>query len=209
MCGIAGLIGAGALEPLQDAVGRMVRAQAHRGPDDEGLAAFTGPSDARTVLGSRRLSILDLSPAGHQPMSNEDGTVWVVHPGELYHFPALRERLESQGHRFRSHTDTEVIVHAYEAYGEHCVEHFRGMFAFAVWDCKRQQLFLARDRVGVKPLYFAWDGRRLLFASELRALLASGLVEPRLNMAAVRGYLTFGSMPSPMTIIEGIQSLGA
>ncbi len=186
----------------------MVRAQAHRGPDDEGLVTLPVVGTGRVgVFGSRRLAILDLSSAGHQPMSNENGTVWVVHNGEIYNFQELRAQLAARGYRFRSNTDTEVIIRAYEAYGEQCVNVFRGMFAFAVWDANTQRLLLARDRLGEKPLYFSWDGTRLLFASELRAVLASGLVAPQLNHAAISGYLTFGSVPGPFTIIDGVKML--
>lgn len=207
MCGIAGLIGQGSLADLQAAVQRMLTAQVHRGPDDEGVMSLSSP-DGSVLFGSRRLAIIDLSPAAHQPMANEDQTIWVVHNGEIYNFLELRETLIARGHRFRSRTDTEVIVHAYEEYADECVQQFRGMFAFAVWDTKRQRLLLARDRLGEKPLYFAWDGKRFLFASEVRALLASGFVEKRLNPSAIRGYLTFGSVPAPLSLIDGVQALG-
>lgn len=209
MCGIAGLVAPGSPLELEAACRRMIRAQAHRGPDDEGIELMASPTpDTHVLLANRRLAVLDPSPTGHQPMANEDGTVWVVHNGEIYNFQALREELTSRGYRFRSKTDTEVIVHAYEEYGEACVSRFRGMFAFAVWDGRRQRLLLARDRLGEKPLYFFWDGTRLLFASEVRALLASGFVERRVDRQVVQGYLTFGSVPAPLTMVRDVQLLG-
>jgi len=184
----------------------MIQAQAHRGPDDEGMyTATAGP--VQLAMGSRRLAVLDLSASGHQPMTNEDGTVWVVCNGELYNFRELRDELERRGHRFLSGTDTEVLVHAYEAYGDDFVTRLRGMFAFALWDATRARLVLARDRFGEKPLYLSRFGQTLVFASELRALLASGLVERRVNFAALLGYLQLGSVPAPLTLIEGVESV--
>lgn len=207
MCGIAGIVAD--LDPaaVAEACRRMARAQAHRGPDDEGV--ICQPACGVTVgLASRRLAVLDPTPAGHQPMASDDGLVWVAYNGELYNFPSLREELESRGCRFRSRTDTEVVLRAYEAFGTDCVRRFRGMFALAVWDGRAGQLMLARDRLGEKPLYVDWDGRTFLFASEVRALLASGLVERRLEPAALEGYLAFGAVPAPMTMIEGVRLLG-
>jgi asparagine synthase (glutamine-hydrolysing) len=179
----------------------------HRGPDDEGLFA-----DDSVALGMRRLSIIDLG-GGHQPLFNEDGTVAVVFNGEIYNFQELRHTLESRGHVFRTASDTEVIVHAYEEWGEDCVDHLEGMFAFAVAETSKStrrgnpRVLLARDRLGIKPLYYALVDGNLVFASEVRSLLASGQIEPRLSQPALRSYLLFGSVVEPMTLVEGVYSL--
>jgi asparagine synthase (glutamine-hydrolysing) len=211
MCGIAGIIANEPLRDLQGSLQRMVRAQAHRGPDDEGLIILTPDAAHRSAcvaLGSRRLAIIDLSPAGHQPMSNEDGTVWVTYNGEIYNFLSLRDELIKRGHRFRSNTDSEVLVHGYEEWGiERLLGRLRGMFAFAIWDEKNRCLCVARDRLGEKPLYYAWDGRTFLFASEVKSLLASGLIERRLNPAGVVAYLSLGSVPAPLTMVDGVEAL--
>ncbi|MBW1999575.1 MAG: asparagine synthetase B, partial [Deltaproteobacteria bacterium] len=145
---------------------RMCHSFAHRGPDDEGI--LLSPPIG---LGHRRLSIIDLSPAGHQPMCNEDGTVWLVFNGEIYDYMELRKELLSRGHRLKSKTDCEVIIHLYEEEGIDCLGRLNGMFAFALWDAAREKLILGRDRLGIKPLHFFWDGRKLLFASEIKAIL--------------------------------------
>jgi asparagine synthase (glutamine-hydrolysing) len=202
MCGIAGIIGteqnyvAGAPD-----VHAMCQTIVHRGPDDEGIYAR-----GRAALGMRRLSIIDLS-TGHQPIHNEDGSVWVVFNGEIYNFPELRRQLQSRGHRFYTHTDTEVIVHLYEEAGAGCVEKLRGMFAFAVWDENRQRLLLARDRFGKKPLYYALSKERLLFGSEIKAILA---VAPELCEVDPEGLLNFfyfGYIPDPLTAFTRIRKL--
>ncbi len=198
MCGIFGMVGV----PDPAAIDQACDAMRHRGPDDRGAYV-----DARAGLGMTRLAILDLSRAGHQPMGTDDGFLWVVHNGEVYNFGEERRRLEAKGLRFRSHTDTEVILRLYEEMGPACVDRLRGMFAFAIWDARERRLFAVRDRLGIKPLYYAWDGRRLVFASELKALLASGLVKNRLSMEGLALYLTFGYVPSPCTLIEGVQAL--
>src|SRR5262249_16391531 len=159
MCGIAGIFSFGEAPIEQEELKRMCSAIAHRGPDDEGF--YLG---ARVGLGMRRLSIIDLA-TGHQPVRNEDGSVWVGFNGGIYNFMDLRRDLEGRGHRFYTSTDTEVIAHPYEEYGARCVEPMRGMFTFAVWDARRETLLLGRDRLGVKPLYYAESGGRLLFAS--------------------------------------------
>src|SRR5436853_6600692 len=166
MCGIAGTVSAGGAVSA-GAVAPMLDRLAHRGPDD-----FATWADSRCALGHRRLSIIDLSEAGRQPLSNEDGTVWITFNGEIYNFQSLREELEGLGHRFRTRTDTEAIVHAYEQWGTGCLRRLRGMFAFGLWDQRRRRLFLARDRVGKKPLVYAVHGGRFLFASEIQGLLA-------------------------------------
>jgi asparagine synthase (glutamine-hydrolysing) len=202
MCGIAGILHASG--PRVDArdLRAMAGALAHRGPDDEGLHV-----DGPLGLAHRRLSILDLSSAGHQPMANEDGTVWVAYNGQLYDFEPLRERLEARGHRFRSHTDTEVIVHLYEEKGEEFLEGLDGMFAFALWDARRRKLLLARDRLGIKPLYYAQVGGSLAFASELRALLTLGWLPRDVDASALVQYLYQSSVPGDTCALEGVRKL--
>jgi len=207
MCGIAGLLKIhGPITPDDSAaVERMTHAQSHRGPDGSGMYW-----DTRVVLGHRRLSIIDLSDAGKQPMANEDGTICVTYNGEIYNFADLRADLCARGYHFRSHTDTEVLLHGYDAWGEEgLLARLRGMFAFALYDARTPapRLILARDRLGKKPLYYAWNGSHFLFASELKALLVSGLLDRRLNPAALVAYLTFGSVPAPLTMIDGIAAL--
>ncbi|MGO9650670.1 MAG: asparagine synthetase B family protein, partial [Terriglobales bacterium] len=166
MCGIAGIAGKADQEVDAGEVHRMCQTMVHRGPDDEGIYT-QGP----VGLGMRRLSIIDVA-GGHQPIHNEDKSVWVVCNGEIYNFPELRRDLEAQGHRFYTHSDTEVIVHLYEEMGADCVKKLRGMFAIALYDRTQRRLLLARDRLGKKPLHYAWSRGRLLFASEMKALLA-------------------------------------
>ena len=182
MCGICGVIGIEQSEVGEAIARRMMEALWHRGPDEDGL--LVAPAAA---LGMRRLSIIDL-PGGRQPVFNETGNVGIVFNGEIYNFRQLRKTLEERGHSFRTHSDTEVIVHAYEEWGEQCVRELRGMFAFAIWDARatgtsgeaarRARIFLARDRLGIKPLYYAIADGALLFASEVRALIASGKNRP-------------------------------
>ena len=184
---------------------RIVKAMAdsirHRGPDDEGL--YDG---GQAVLGHRRLSIIDLA-GGHQPMANEDGTVWIVFNGEIYNFQELRGELVARGHRFRTHSDTEVIVHLYEEYGADCVTRLRGMFAFAIWDERSRTLLLARDRVGIKPLYYTVLDGQLLFASEIKALLRHPGVERRVNAPAIDSFLLHLYGPGEETALAGIYRL--
>src|SRR5438445_3672612 len=192
MCGISGIVASDSFRS-QRAVEAALDAQRHRGPDAEGVW-----SDGICALGHRRLSIIDLSAAGRQPLSNEDGTVWITFNGEIYNFQALRGELEGLGHGFRTQTDTEVIVHAYEQWGTGCVRRLRGMFAFAVWDQRRRRLFLARDRVGKKPLVYTQQGERFLFASELQGLLAErgcphrGRIPRAVDLGALDAYLSLG-----------------
>ena len=205
MCGICGVLN---LAPDADAVSepllrRMTDSLRHRGPDADGF--YVAP-DQSLGLGFRRLSIVDLV-TGDQPMANEDGSVWLVFNGEIYNHAAHRPGLEARGHRFRSRCDAEVILHLYEDLGPDCVHELRGMFAFAIWDSRRRQLLLARDRIGVKPLYFARTPGALLFGSEIKALFEHGGISPRLNEAALSLYLTFAATPAPQTLFEGIQKL--
>src|SRR5208283_2899259 len=175
----------------------------HRGPDDSGAYR-----DNHAALGFRRLAIVDLE-GGHQPLSNEDGSVWTVFNGEIYNFPALRQRLEARGHSLRSKGDTEVLVHLYEDEGTGMFALLRGMFALAIWDAPRRTLILGRDRLGQKPLIYRHDGARLAFASELKALLAlpEQDVPRRVDPLAVDEYLTYGYVPQPRTILEGVSKL--
>jgi asparagine synthase (glutamine-hydrolysing) len=203
MCGIAGIVRRDPEARIDSGLLRtMAGAIRHRGPDDEGLWFGAGAG-----LAHRRLSIIDLSPAGHQPMPNEDETVWLVFNGEIYNFEELRKRLERSGHAFRSRTDSEVIVHLYEEEGERCVERLDGMFALALWDVRRRRLLLARDRLGKKPLKYAELGDGLAFASELKALLAADLVDREVAAAEIDQYLTFGHVPSPGTGFARVRKL--
>jgi asparagine synthase (glutamine-hydrolysing) len=182
----------------------MASAMAHRGPDGSGRWF---DAEARVGLGHRRLSIIDLSDAGRQPMCNEDGTVWLSFNGEIYNFQDLRDPLERGGHRFRSNTDSEVLVHLYEERGVEMLHELNGMFAFAIWDAKQRQLLLARDHVGVKPLYYWIDRERVYFASEIKALLRVPELPNELNVAAVPHYLTFLWVPGEETMLRGIRKL--
>jgi len=203
MCGIAGIVRRDPEARIDPGLLRtLARAIRHRGPDDEGI--WTG---AGAGLAHRRLSIIDLSPAGHQPMPNEDESVWLVFNGEIYNFDELRKELERKGHAFRSRTDSEVIVHLYEEIGEHCVERLDGMFALALWDVRRRRLLLARDRLGKKPLKYAELDGGLAFASELKSLLAANLVERDVEPREIDQYLTFGHVPSPGTGFARIRKL--
>src|SRR5579872_3336634 len=211
MCGICGVLGIQRSELAEEITRRMMGALSHRGPDEDGL--LVAPSAA---LGMRRLSIIDL-PGGRQPVFNETNDVAVVYNGEIYNFPQLRKTLENHGHVFRTNSDTEVVVHAYEEWGENCLREFRGMFAFAIWDARasgtsgdaarRAKIFVARDRLGIKPLYYAAIGNTFLFSSEVRSLLASGQIEPRVSPGSVESYFTFGSVAEPCTMIDGVFSI--
>jgi asparagine synthase (glutamine-hydrolysing) len=202
MCGICGKLNFDSQEPLDGSiVQRMMDTISHRGPDGRGQYT-SGPIG----LGHLRLSIIDLS-TGDQPIYNEDGSVCVVYNGEIYNFLELRDELQARGHRFRSKTDTEVIVHAYEEWGEAAVERFRGMFAFALWDSSRRFLLIARDRVGIKPLYYVNTGRSLLFASEIKALLADPCVPRQINPRAIDSFLTDLFVSGSETMFEGINKL--
>ena len=207
MCGICGVIGIESKETVEVLVRRMTAALVHRGPDGEGF--LTVP---RVACGMRRLSIIDL-PGGDQPIWNETNTVAVLYNGEIYNFHELRKDLESSGHIFRTNSDTEVVVHAFERWGENSVDHLRGMFAFAIVEMPQgpggrpARVFLARDRSGIKPLYYTIFDGCLFFASEVRALLAGGAITPRLSPQALSSYLLFGSVGEPMTPLEGVLSL--
>jgi len=205
MCGIVGLITRDGTRVDVDQIAVMRDTMRHRGPDDEGLWVS---SDGQAGLGHRRLAIIDLSPAGRAPMGNEDGSVQVTFNGEIYNHGDLRQRLARQGHRFRSQCDTEVLVHLWEEHGPRMVDHLVGMFAFVIWDSRTRQTFAARDRLGIKPLYWTDDGRRFGFASEIKALLDL-LPRREVDPVALSHYLTFGGGPPPRTLFRGINKLEA
>src|SRR5947209_3448720 len=203
MCGIVGVYARDGAELDSERVERMRDTMVHRGPDDCGLWR----SDAGdVVLGHRRLAIIDLSPAGRAPMGNEDGSVQVTFNGEIYNHEQLRAEPQSRGHRFRSRCDTEVLVHLWEEHGEGMVEQLVGMFAFAIWDARRQCMFVARDRLGIKPLYWLDNGRRFACASEIKALLPE-LPRTEIDEIALAHYLTFVAVPPPRTLIAGVHKL--
>lgn len=202
MCGIAGIVQVDGTMPDTAVLRRMAAIIAHRGPDDEGIHVDVGIG-----LAHRRLSIIDLSPRGHQPMANDSGTLHIVYNGEVYNYIEIRDGLEKRGHHFCTDSDTEVILRAYEEYGEECLRHFNGMFAFAVWDSHRRCLFAARDRVGIKPFYYAIAGGTFVFASEIKALLRHPAVSSRPDEEAIRRYLLLGNTMSDSTWYDGIRTL--
>jgi asparagine synthase (glutamine-hydrolysing) len=202
MCGIAGLVGTHGLD--HDDRARAVRMRdilAHRGPDDAGLWG-----DERALLAHRRLSIVDVS-GGRQPLANEDATIWIVFNGEIYNHAEIRRELEARGHAYRTRSDTETIVHAYEEWGDDCVHRLRGMFAFAVWDAPKRRLLLVRDRLGIKPLYWAHAGDTLLFGSEIKAILASNLVDAEANYDVLPEMLSTRSTAGDETLFKNIRKL--
>jgi asparagine synthase (glutamine-hydrolysing) len=231
MCGILGLSLIGRREDAIEAVERGLAAIIHRGPDDRGLIAVAAVADhQQVVFGHQRLAIIDLSNAGHQPMFDPQTGNWISYNGEVYNFKELRSELQGHGCTFRSNSDTEVLLQSYRVWGRECVKRWRGMFALAIWDEQRKEIFIARDRLGIKPLYYYSGGTGVspvcgggygktahgqdaratfIFGSELRAILATGLVEPKLNITAVDTFLMFGAVQDPLTIIDGIKSLPA
>ena len=207
MCGIAGVVyGAGVPRGVSAvaAAAAMASTLSHRGPDDSGA---WGSDDGTVGLAHRRLSIIDLSPLGHNPMAGNDGRLWITFNGEIYNFLELRRELEAAGHRFRSHTDTEVILAAYSRWGLDCINRLVGMFAFAIWDEPRRRLWVVRDRLGKKPLYYAESRGTLRFASELKAIVADPAVPREIDPDAMRLYLRYGYVPSPHTIYAGVRKL--
>ena len=208
MCGIVGIVthhgrvSAGILE-------RATQSLAHRGPDDGGTIILRDCEYETTEigLGSRRLAILDLSPLGHQPMNDPATGNWIVYNGEVYNFREVRAKLEREGAHFTSQSDTEVILKAYAHWGETCLLEFRGMFVFAIWDAQRHRLFLARDPLGIKPLYYFQSSQGLLFSSEVRTLLGTGMVPCCVDPVGLSSYLAFGSLYDPITVIEGVHAL--
>ncbi|HTP11833.1 MAG TPA: asparagine synthase (glutamine-hydrolyzing), partial [Anaerolineae bacterium] len=202
MCGIAGFTQLKeSRPPSPEIIANMLAAIRHRGPDEFGYY-----SDDQAVLGSARLSIIDLS-GGQQPIGNEDGTLWIVFNGEIFNYVELRPKLEALGHRFATHSDTEVILHLYEEYGPACLQHLNGQFAIAIWDNARHTLFLARDRVGIRPVFYTVSDGQLVFASEIKALLAHPAVQARVSPAALSQLFTFWSVLPPATIFDGISQL--
>ncbi len=197
MCGICGMVG----RPDEDAVRRMTRAMSHRGPDDESYFVAE-----QVALGFRRLAIIDVR-GGRQPLSNEDGSIQVVFNGEIYNHRTLRAQLEERGHTLNTGSDGEVLSHLYEDVGDSLVEQLNGIFAFALWDSRREKLVLARDPHGVKPLYYAEQDGRIVFASEIKALVASGCLSNTLDPEAVAQYLTYQAVPSPRSILSGVEAL--
>jgi asparagine synthase (glutamine-hydrolysing) len=202
MCGICGILDFRGKALNREILREMCNSFAHRGPDDEG--SYVSPPIG---LGHRRLSIIDLSPAGHQPMGNEDGSLQIVYNGEIYDYQELREGLARAGHRLNSGTDTETVLHLYEEEGLGSLRFLNGMFAFGLWDSARQRLWLARDRLGIKPLYYYWDGGRLVFASEIKAILKDPLVSKEIDPQALDLYLTLNYIPAPWTIFRKIRKL--
>lgn len=203
MCGIVGILSTNEKVDL-DTVKKMRDSMTHRGPDDCGVYLS---KDGLVALGHRRLSIIDLSSHGKQPLRNEDGTIWVVHNGEIYNYQSLRQKLEELGHLFHSNTDTEVIVHAYEAWGEDCISRFRGMFAFAIWDEKSKIILLARDRLGIKPLFYYWDGKVFIFSSEIKGILTYPHINRAIDTTALFDYFTYLYIPPPKTIYTHIRKI--
>jgi asparagine synthase (glutamine-hydrolysing) len=202
MCGICGIFHRDVRRQVeQDALAEMNAQIVHRGPDDDG--SFV---DGNLGLAIRRLSIIDVQ-SGHQPITNEDRNLWIVYNGEIYNHRQLREELESRGHRYRTKSDTETILHLYEEYGPECVHRLRGMFAFAIWDRRERRLFIARDRLGIKPLYYRFEGGTLLFGSEIKAILKYPGVKPEFHQAVLAEYLAFGYVAGPETMFAGIHKL--
>ena len=208
MCGIFGIVGRNA-SIAGGLLERATQSLAHRGPDDSGtiLLRDSAPGPVEIGMGSRRLAILDLSPLAHQPMHDAETGNWIVYNGEIYNFRDVRNELERLGTSFVSHSDTEVLLKAYTRWGEPCLAKFRGMFAFAIWDARRHCLFVARDPMGIKPLYYARSGSYFIFASEVRTLLGTGLLPRRIDRAGLINYLTFGSAYDPLTLVEGVHAL--
>jgi asparagine synthase (glutamine-hydrolysing) len=210
MCGIVGIVARNA-RVAPEVLERATQSLAHRGPDDSGtvLLRDSVPCKTEIGLGNRRLAILDLSPLAHQPMHDAATGNWIAYNGEIYNFCEVRKKLEKEGVTFTSNSDTEVVLKAYAHWGEECLERFRGMFSFAIWDALNHRLFLARDPMGIKPLYYASSGAYFVFASEVRTILGTGLVPRKLDHAGLVNYLTFGSAYDPLTMIDGIRSLPA
>jgi asparagine synthase (glutamine-hydrolysing) len=203
MCGICGVVGKADEQLIRDMLARI----AHRGPDDEGVYIAETSRQERVGLGHKRLSIIDLSPAAHEPMSDSRGEVWLTYNGEIYNFRELRSQLEALGHRFKSNTDAEVIIYAYLEWGYECLTRFNGMFAFAIWDARDESLFLARDRIGIKPLYCSETPAGFAFASEIKALLAIPNHKREVDLAALDQFMTFLWTPGPRTLFRGVFKL--
>jgi len=203
MCGIVGKYNFQTGEPIPpELIESMCDRIVYRGPDDSGVY-----TDGAVGLGHRRLSIIDLSENGHQPMASNDGMLWITYNGEIYNFQLLRDNLISKGYTFKSDCDTEVIIYLYQEYGEDCLKYMRGMFAFALWDKKRSLLFLARDRIGKKPLFYYYDGKSFIFASEIKSILEDPFVKREINFEAFYDYFKYLYVPDPKTIYKKIFKL--
>ncbi len=221
MCGIAGVFDFSGQPLAPERLRAMADVQRHRGPDGEGAVLFRMEAGearwwergevpfaaADGGLVHRRLAIIDLSERGRQPMHEGGEELWVTFNGEIYNYVELMDELGRRGHRFRSRSDTEVILHAYREWGPACVERFNGMFAFALWDVRRRRLFCARDRVGIKPLYYRWQGRRLAFASEIKAILAYDTERPVAHVPAISDYLCYSFVLGDDTLFQGVRKL--
>lgn len=197
MCGINGISW-----DDKKTIQKMNKCTKHRGPDS--TSSF---SDKNVTLGHNRLAILDLSKAGEQPMSDKEGLIWIIFNGEIYNYPLLKEKLESKGYTFKSSSDTEAIIYAYKEYGENCVKYFNGMWAFAIYDMEKKKIFLSRDILGEKPLYYYHDGEKLIFSSQLKSIIESGVVKKEIDTDALAYYVSYGYVPSPMSIIKGVRKL--
>src|SRR5947209_6966698 len=204
MCGITGIFNVNGAPVSVSVLKRMTDAVQHRGPDGEGVwtSSFVG-------FGHRRLAIIDLSPLNHQPMQSSDGLVMLVYNGEIYNFQNLRVELEAKGYQFRSTGDTEVLLNAYHAWGDECVGRFNGMFAFAIWDHRRHRLFIARDRYGVKPLYYHFSNGTFLFGSEVKSLLCHPGFSARVDLSALNEYFSFQNIFTDRTLFDGVKLLPA
>ncbi|MEK6767302.1 MAG: asparagine synthetase B, partial [Planctomycetota bacterium] len=213
MCGVCGKLSYGNKIVDEALLKRMCKSLAFRGPNDEGVFVRSNSksqaSKVQVGLGHTRLSVIDLSDAGHQPMCNEEETIWLVYNGEVYNFKEIRIELEAKGHRFRSNTDSEVIIHLYEEEGIDCLKRLNGMFAFCIWDECLQKLWLCRDRLGIKPLVYYWDGESLIFSSEIKGILCDHDVVKEIDWTALELYLTFNYIPAPKTIFKNIRKLEA
>jgi len=197
MCGICGFNW-----DDENLIRKMTSRIDHRGPDSNGIKTFSGFS-----IGNTRLSILDLSDRGNQPMSSRNGKLWIVYNGEVYNFPELKEGLIKKGHKFNSHTDTEVVLKSYEEYGPKCLENFNGMFSFAIWDDEKKELFLARDRIGIKPLYYYYKDGKFIFGSEIKSIVEASLVKREVNLQSMYYYLGYEFVPAPDTMFKNIYKL--
>ncbi len=180
----------------------MSKIMAHRGPDQNGIY-----TDSNISLGHKRLSIIDLSEKGKQPMQNEDGSIWIIFNGEIYNYLSIREELKKKGHRFNSNTDTEVIIHAYEEFGTECIKKFNGMFAFAIWDSKNKTIFIARDRIGIKPLFYFYDGKRFIFASEIKSILQDTQIKRELDVTGLKQLFLYAHNINGNTLLKNIKEL--
>lgn len=207
MCGICGIITKRSEGFDEGLLSKMCRAISHRGPDDEGVWISEDPENGKIGLGHKRLSIIDLSEAGRQPITNEDGSLWLVFNGEIYNYQNLRKQLIHNGHRFSSRTDSEVILHLYEEEGVDCFKRFNGMYAFGLWDRNRSRLILCRDRLGIKPLVYYRDNDTFVFASEIKAILADPKIDNEIDWTALGLYLNLSYIPSPWTIFKNIKKL--